>query len=222
MTTEATTPKRRGRFTRRSAAVLMALMMIAAPAGASIVLQNYSEADIAVAPSCFYKVSGQDPVNSDLASFQSDAATTTIEMGNVSLLEEQVQVTGMTGDRAVYTDVVRYVNNCDVAVSVRLIGTEVSGDWDEVAAELWISNGMTPAAIDPNLDPAAIDDWNDTAIVIAAGTATGSIDAATGNVVIPPGQYVMGAFVVNTGATNTDGTATVNWVASATLIELFT
>jgi|GEM_PF-3468311 len=230
MSEDTPTPRRRRRvagtglrFTRRSASILIALMMVAAPAGASIIVQNYMEADITAAPPCFVKETGTDPTNSTQATFTNDPIASptnltpdVITVDNVSLLEEKISVTGMTGDRVIYTDVVRYVNNCDEDITVQLSTTGISGTWTNVAAEIWISESETPAAIDPNLDPVATDDWNDDAIVIPAGSASTFADT-TGAVVIPSGEQRLGAFVVSTDVAFTAGTATVNWVASATI-----
>ena len=150
------TPQKKSRFaalkfTRRSAAIIVALLMVAAPASASIIVQNFMEADITAAPPCFVKTTGDDPANSTQASFDATGANT-IAVDGVDLLEEKISVTGMTGDRVIYTDVVRYENNCTEAIDVVLTTNAVSGDWSELAAEIWISNIAAPAAVDPNLD----------------------------------------------------------------------
>ena len=96
------TPQKKSRFaalkfTRRSAAIIVALLMVAAPASASIIVQNFMEADITAAPPCFVKTTGDDPANSTQASFDATGANT-IAVDGVDLLEEKISVTGMTGD----------------------------------------------------------------------------------------------------------------------------
>jgi len=207
--------------TRRSAAVLVALMFVAAPAGASIIVQNYMEADVIAAPPCFVKTTGADPAGSTLSTF--DATTNTISVDGTDLLEEKISVTGMVGDRVIYTDVVHYENNCAEPIDVNLTTVEASGDWSGVSAELWISNVAAPADIDPNLDAAgAASDWNDTGIVVPAGTTAGAFVASTGVVTVPVGGEVHGAYVISTDNSITPtipptAIATLNWVAQATI-----
>ena len=122
----------------------------------------------------------------------------------------------MTGDRVIYTDVVRYENNCTEAIDVVLTTNAVSGDWSELAAEIWISNIAAPAAVDPNLDGVG-GDWNDDYIIVPAGTAAGAFVDSTGVITVAAGGEVQGAFVVSSDIAFTAGTATVNWVAQATI-----
>lgn len=214
------TPKRRSfrawAFTRRTASVLVALMLVAAPAGASIIVQNYMEADITAAPPCFVKITGDDPTTSSQATFSADPLTDITAVDGVDLLEEKITVTGMTGDRVIYTDVVRYQNNCLEAIDVMLTGTVASGDWTNVAAEIWISNVVAPGDIDPNLEVLPADDWQDDHITIPANSA-GAIADATGVVTVPAGSEIRGAFIVSSDVAFTGGTATANWVAQATI-----
>lgn len=208
------------RFTRRSASVAILLLVLAAPAGASIIVQNYMEADLNASPPCFVKLSGQDPINSSQASFSNNPAVNTIQVDNVDLLEEKLSLNAMTGDRVIYTDMVRYRNNCAEPITVQLTATEIVGAaWaSDISAEIWLSNVPSPANIDPNLDPGPpVDDWNDDAILIPAGTAAGTFTDSTGTVVVAPSTEIQGAFVVSSDVGFTTGTATVNWVASATI-----
>lgn len=215
------TPQKKSRFvglkfTRRSAAIVVALLMVAAPASASIIVQNFMEAEITAAPPCFIKVAGADAA-STLAGF--DDTTNTTPVDGVDLLEEKIDLTGMEGDRVVYTDMVEYQNNCAEPIDVVLTTNTVSGDWADVAAEIWISNVAAPANIDPNLDAAgAATDWNDTYILVPAGTAAGAFVDSTGVVTVPAGQTVQGAFVVSTDNGGIAGAnPVVNWVAQATI-----
>ncbi len=214
------TPQKKSRlaalkFTRRSAAIIVALLMVAAPAGASIIVQNFMEADITAAPPCFVKTTGSDPLNSSQASFDASGANT-IAVDGVDLLEEKITVNGMTGDRVIYTDVVRYENNCLEPIDVVLTTNAVAGDWTNLAAEIWISNIAAPAAVDPNLDGVG-GDWNDDYIIVPAGTTAGAFVDSTGVITVAPGAEVQGAFVVSSDVAFTAGTATVNWVAQATI-----
>ncbi|MEM7093191.1 MAG: hypothetical protein AAF567_09335 [Actinomycetota bacterium] len=203
-------------FTRRSAAIVVALLMIAAPAGASVIVQNYMEAEVSAVAPCFAKTVGADPdpVGTPGALITYDGTGNTTTVDGVDLIEERITLTGMVGDRVIYTDVVNYVNNCTDPITVQLTSTGVSGDWSDFSAEIWISNVANPANIDPNQDPALTDDWNDTLLFVGDPFVAGS----TGSVVVAPGASVQGAFVVSTDVAIAGGTtATVNWVAEATL-----
>lgn len=211
-------PKPRWKTARRTTALIVALMCFAAPAGASIIVQNYMEADVVAAPACFVKTTGDDPAGSTLGTFDATGANT-ITVDGVSLLEEKISVTGMIGDRVIYTDVVHYENNCLEDITVNLTTVSAGGDWTGTAMELWLSNVAAPADIDPNLDAAGVgSDWNDTGISVPVGTTAGPLVASTGAVLIPAGQQIQGAFVVSTdNGASTGDTATLNWVAEATI-----
>ena len=202
------------KFTRRSAAIVVALLMIGAPAGASVIIQNYMEADITAAPPCFVKSAGTDASGTALADF--DDLTNTRPIDGVDLLEEKIDVQGMIGDRVIYTDVVRYENNCLQPIDVVLVADAISGDWTNVSAEIWISNVEAPTNVDPNIDVPA-DEWQDDNITVTAGAAAGPYTDSTGVVTVAPGDEIQGAFVVSSDVAFVAGTATINWVAQATL-----
>lgn len=216
---EATPKKSRFKFTRRSAALVVALLMVAAPAGASVIVQNFMEAEITAAAPCFVKTAGSD-ASTALASF--DDTTNTITQDGVALLEEKVDLTGMRGDRVIYTDMVHYENNCGQPIDIVLTTNSVSGDWSGVAAEIWLSNTTVaagPANIDPNLDGAG-GDWADDYIIVPAGTTAGSFIDSTTVVTVAAGQALQGAFVVSTEngwSPGAAGAPVINWVASATI-----
>lgn len=216
MTTTEPKPKRK--HARRTTALIVALLCFAAPAGASIIVQNYMEADVVAAPPCFVKTAGADPTGSTLSTFDATGANT-IAVDGVDLLEEKISVTGMIGDRVIYTDVVHYENNCTEPITMNLTTVTAGGDWTGVSMELWVSNVAAPADIDPNLDAAGgTSDWNDTAISVPAGTTAGPLTLSTGTVTIPALSEVHGAFVVSTDNTAATGdTATLNWMAEATI-----
>lgn len=219
----------KGKITRRGALVATAMTVFATPAFASLVVQNFMEADITVADACFVKVAGDDitsygtPTDPDdpLATF--DGATNNITVEGVQLLEEKLTVRGMVGDRVTYTDVVRYENNCDVSLDIRLVASSATaaGDWVDRAARIYISD--TPLPIGPTNSPTGFPgefgaQWDTTPIVIEAG---GNISVSqTGSVTVPPGEQLQGAITVSAGTgANTAGTGTVNWVAQAVNIN---
>lgn len=213
---------KRKKQARRGSLVMVATLMFASPAMASLIVQNYMEADVTVADACFTKVAGQDPVSytgtdadDPLASF--DGVNNTVLVSGVNLLEEKLTIRGMKGDRVTYTDVVRYKNTCDVDLDVVLIadGSTAVGDWTERSARIYISTVAAPAALPGDLTST---DWNSQPIIVTAGS--GAITAPnnrTGSVTIAAGGEVRGAVVVAAGNTaTTTGVGTVNWIATAT------
>lgn len=208
------------RSTRRTIAIAVALLCIAAPAGASVIVQNFMQAEIASAPACFMKIDGQDtiPGNTTLADLDEASTSTDRDVTGTELLEEHIRLEGQIGDRVIFTDIVRYVNNCAEPIDVLLTSAVSSGDWTDMAAEIWISNVANPVNMDPNVDVLA-DEWNNTAIVVANGGAVAP--AATGVVTVPSGSEIQGAFVVSTGvgrdvAPPLDA-AELIWTAQATI-----
>lgn len=214
------------RFTRRTTTVAVLLLLVAAPAMASIIVQNFMQAEITAADPCFNKVGGNDPAGSGLADYADEdtlpqSTYTTTEDG-VTLIGEQISLTGLRNDRAIYTDVVRYQNTCDTPIQVRLTAADAGTTaWTGYAAELWISNvdaSVTdPADVDPNIDVVA-DHWNNTQIIVPSGSSgliTGA-NASTGTVTVPVGGEVQGAFIVTT-ADAAAGSVTLQWVAEAVI-----
>ncbi len=205
---------------RRGSLVMVATLMFATPAMASLVVQNYMEADVAIVDACFSKVPGQDPISytgqdddDPLAGFDD---TNTVQVSGTNLLEEKLTIRGMRGDRVMYTDVVRYQNTCDVPMSVTLIadGTTATGDWGDRSAQIYISTVAAPASL-PG-DPTS-GEWDNQPIIVTPGSAAISApNNQTGSVTIPPGGEVRGAIVVAAGVDATDGVGTVNWIATAT------
>lgn len=208
------------RLTRRTAAITVAFLCIAAPAGASVIVQNFMHAEIASAPACFVKIDGQDtiPGNTSLADLDEASTSTDRDVTGTELLEEHIRLEGQIGDRVIFTDIVRYVNKCDEAVDVMLTSAVASGDWTDMAAEIWISNVASPVNMDPNVDVLA-DEWNDTAIIVANGGAV--LPASTGVVTVASGSEIQGAFVVSTGVgravTPALDAAELIWTAQATI-----
>ncbi len=221
-----------GKITRRMALVIVGLLVFATPAFASLVVQNYLQADIQVGEACFVKVGGQDAISyvgtdpdDPLASFSDDPTDpvdpNTITVDGVNLLEERLTVRGMRGDRVTYTDVVRYQNNCEIPLEIQLIATagNGTGDWSDRSARIYLSS--TPVAVGgtPTLGfpGTAGSGWDLTPIVVEANT--GAIlpgNSQTGTVLVGPGEEIRGAITVSAGVNSTTtGIGTVNWVAQA-------
>lgn len=210
----------KGRISRRAALVVTAITVFATPAFASLLVQNFMEADVTVADACFVKVAGADiaqytPTDADDPSAAFDSTTNTITVDGADLLEEKLTVRGMVGDRVTYTDVVRYENNCDVPLDVTLVAstTTATGDWTDRSARIYISDVAVPTG----RPGAATSGWNATPIVVDADTGNiAATNAQTGTVTVAPGGEVRGAISVSAGVTaSTAGIGTVNWVAEA-------
>ncbi len=211
---------KRKKQARKGMLVMVATLMFAAPAMASLVIQNYMEADVTLADACFSKVAGDDPVsytgtdaNDPLAGF--DDTTNTVTVSGANLLEEKLTIRGMQGDRVMYTDVVRYRNTCDIDLNVTLIaeGATATGNWVDRSAQIYISNIAAPTGL-----PGVSVDWNNQPIIVTAGTAAITApNNRTGSVIIPAGGEVQGAVVIAAGTGSAlTGVGTVNWVATAT------
>jgi hypothetical protein len=213
--------RRTVRVTRRATVIGILAMLVATPALASIIVQNFMSADITAATACFNKAAGNDPDDSTLAGYADEAtvpqSTYTVTKDGVTLIGEQISLTGLKNDRVIYTDVVRYENNCAEPIEVRLTAPEASGSWGEIATSIWISNVADPSDVDPEVDVLA-DEWNDDAIVVPA-SSSGVIADSTGTVTVLPGGEIQGAFVVTTGdGALTTTTATLEWIAEATIV----
>ncbi len=217
---------RRGRITRRGALATAAVMTLATPAFASLVVQNYMEADVSVTDACFKKVAGDDATtyagtdaNDPQVSF--DGATNQITVDGAELIEEKLSVRGMQGDRVFYTDVVRYRNDCDIPLDIQLTAASVAeaGKWADKGARVYISStpwdgtGAEPAYGVPGTTGAL---WDAQPITVAVG---GNVSSdSTGTVTVPAGQQIRGAIAIvadHDASTNAADTATLNWIATA-------
>ena len=89
-------PASKRRVSGRLAAIFIVIMMIAVPAAATVITQNFMRADVVAGAACFTKVGGADAALPE-ATFD---GTPTITSGTgVTLLQERVTVTGFAGDR---------------------------------------------------------------------------------------------------------------------------
>lgn len=215
---------RTGRLTRRTAIGAAALMTVASPAFASLVIDNFMEANVSVSDACFVKVAGDDATtytgtDADDPQVLFDDEDNRLTVDGVDLLEEQLSIRGMRGDRVYYTDIVRYRNDCDVTLQIQLTGASVTdaGQWTDRSARVylsdtvWTGEGAEPAFGVPG-DPGS--GWNDTPIVVAVnGSVTSS---ETGTVTVPPGSQIRGAIAILADAEADDAASVLNWTAVAT------
>ncbi len=218
-----------GRLSRRAAMATVATLVVATPAMAGLVIQQQMQADITSAEGCFSKVAGADDgvftgatATSPLGGFSDDPAADTVEIDGVNLLEAGLEVRGMRGSRVVYTDLVRFRNECDIALDVTLVAdaTVGTGDWIDRSARIYLSS--TPQAIGAGGDlgrpgtPGGA--WDPTPIIVEADSGAIPVtNARTGTVTLPPGQELRGAITISAGVDSADGSiGTVNWVVEAT------
>ncbi len=200
------------RITARLAAVIVALLMVAVPAAASVITENFMRGDVAGGAACFVKLAGPDAAATADADVDVTSTIVSATTG-VTLLQETITVAGYAGDRVTYTDVVRYRNTCDYAVTLTLVaeddpagGTAISGTWADKYAAVYLSTTAgagAPVGVAP--------DWSATFIEVSGGALTGP---TAGSVTVPIGAEVQSAFVIETDA-GTATTGTLRYTAQA-------
>ena len=217
------------KLTNRAALLVVATLVFATPAMASLVVQNFMQADISAADPCFFKAAGDDTVTYSGADaddpFVAFDDTQTIQVDGSNLIQENIAVRGMTGDRVVYTDIVRYQNLCNVPLQITLVADSTNGvgDWNDRSARIYLSTAsdVIGAADADEVAPAGLpgdvgagSGWDAQPIVVDAG---GNVsETTTGTITLPPGRELRGAIVISTGTGAGDGTGTINWQARAT------
>jgi hypothetical protein len=217
------------KLTNRGALLIVATLVFATPAMASLVIQNFMRADISAADPCFFKAAGDDTLTYTGADaddpFVAFDATQTIQVDGSNLIQERISVRGMTGDRVVYTDIVRYQNRCNVPLRITLVADSTNGvgNWTDRSARIYLStasdvigaadaNEQAPAGL-PG-DVGAGSGWDARPIVVDAG---GNVsETSTGTITLAPGRELRGAIVISTGTGAGNGVGTINWQARAT------
>lgn len=208
------------RATGRVAVIVLAFLLMAVPALAAVITQNFMRADVSADSACFTKVAGADSV-----AFNNPALDPYIEFDNsvaiadagsgLSLLQERLTVEGYAGDRITYTDYVHYENNCDTPLTIQLVAEpDFNGDpakdgsWADVQAAIYLSVAPNGTAGTSLSGP----DWDASPIVVNATAVPGS----TGTVTILPGEYVQGAIVIDADVASAgSGPYTLRYTAQA-------
>ena len=214
------TERRNLRATGRVAVLVVAMLMLAVPALAAVITQNFLRADVSADSACFTKVAGADAVafnNPALDPYiEFDNSVAVVDTGSgLSLLQERLTVEGYAGERISYTDYVHYENNCDTPLSVQLVAEpDFNGDpakdgsWADIQAMIYISVA-TDGTADTDLNGA---DWDSSPIVVNATAVPGS----TGTVTVLPGEYVQGAIVIDADVASAgSGPYTLRYTAQA-------
>ncbi len=217
------------KLSTRGALLIVATLVFATPAMASLVVQNFMQAEITAADPCFFKAAGDDTISYTGADaddpFVAFDDTQTIQVDGSNLIQENIAVRGMTGDRVVYTDIVRYQNRCNVPLQITLVADSANGvgDWTDRSARVYLSTASDVIGADdadevapPGLpgDVGAGSGWDARPIVVDAG---GNVsETTTGTITLAPGRELRGAIVISTGTGAGNGTGTINWQARAT------
>lgn len=208
------------RASGRVAVLVLGLLMLAVPALAAVITQNFMRADVSADAACFTKVAGDDALafnNPALDPYlEFDNTVAVVDGGSgLSLLQERLTVEGYAGDRITYTDYVHYENNCATPLTVTLVAEpDFNGDpakdgsWADVQASIYLSVATNGTA-GTNLSSA---DWDASPIVVNATATPGS----TGSVTINPGEYVQGAIVIDADVASAgSGPYTLRYTAQA-------
>lgn len=216
------------KLTNRGALLLVATLVFATPAMASLVVQNFMQANITAADPCFFKAPGDDTLTYTGADaddpFVAFDDSQTVQVDGSNLIQENIAVRGMRGDRVVYTDIVRYQNRCDVPLEISLVADSSNGvgDWTDRSARIYLSTAsdVIGAADADEVAPAGLpgdvgvgSGWDAQPIVVDAG---GNIsETSTGTITLAPGRELRGAIVISTGTGAGDGVGSINWTARA-------
>lgn len=207
-------------MTRRWAGILIAMMMIAVPASAAVITQNFMRADVSVDAACFTKVAGDDDASSSGFLVFNDAATIQDSSGTVQLFQETMTVRGFAGDRLIYSSAAVFRNDCLTEIEVTFVSENdpanglavdpevVSGVfWDDVDITLHLANTGSPSGL-----PGSSGDWQ-AMMSVLGGSVTDQIDSVT----IPPNSTrTMGVVVDTDDGVDEAATGTLRWTAQAT------
>lgn len=208
-------------MTRRWAGILIAMMMIAVPASAAVITQNFMRSDVTVNAACFTKTAGTDASSgSGFLSFNG-GATIQDPTGTVDLIQETMSVQGFAGDRLIYTDAVRFNNNCPDDIALTFVSENdpanglaidpvfVDGEfWTDVDISIYMATVATPTGT-----PGSSGDWQ-----VMMRVSGGTVSDQLSTVNIPDSTSRSMAVVIDTddGVTTT-ATGTLRWTAQATL-----
>jgi len=207
-------------MTRRWAGILIAMMMIAVPASAAVITQNFMRADASVDAACFTKTAGADAASASGFLTFNGGATIQDPTGTVDLIQETMSVQGFAGDRLIYTDAVDFNNGCPNTIAVTFLSVNDpagglaldppyagGGFWDDINISLYMANVASPSGT-----PGVSGDWQ-VVMRVSGGTVTDQIASVN----IPAGATRSMAVVVDTDdGVATTATGTLRWTAQAT------
>ena len=210
------------RMTRRTAVVLVALMMIAVPATAAVITQNFMSADVSLSAACFTKTAGSDtnPDDNWMVSFTESAE---VDPGRgVTLYQEKTELHGFAGDRMIYSDPVRFNNDCGHPIQVSLVSQNdpagapalepaagAGSIWEDVNVKIYLAT----APGDPGIPSDSNTGWE-----LMLTVDNGGIVTSGGSVTINHATNHRLAFVIDTQAGLTPipvDPAILRWTAQA-------
>jgi len=207
-------------MTRRWAGILIAMMMIAVPASAAVITQNFMRADVSVDAACFTKTAGGDAASGSGFLTFNGGATIQDPTGTVDLIQETMSVQGFAGDRLIYTDAVSFNNDCPDDIALTFVSENdpanglaidpafVAGDfWTDVDISLYMATVASPTGT-----PGVSGDWQ-VMLRVSGGSVTDQISTVN----IPDGASRAMAVVIDTddGVATTDS-GTLRWTSQAT------
>ena len=221
-----TTSTQKRRMTLRGAVAAILAIAVATPVLAAVLIQNFMTADVEAVAACFTKVEGGDATtySAPAADPYADVDTThTVSANGIDFLQEQVTVKGYDGDRTIYTDVVRYQNNCDNPLSVQLIlEDDVAGNprvenWGsgDFATAVYLSDVPVTIGGAANGGTDLVTNW-DGAPIFVDGNGT-VVNDRTGSVVIDPGEEIISAYRIDVSDGSQGTTGTLRYTAVATV-----
>lgn len=202
-----------GSFTKVGALGIIVVILLAVPVAAAISVQNFLTADVQVADACFDKTAGSDV--SSGTGFLTFDATTTVSDGGVNLVQESLTIRAFAGDRLLYTDAMRYNNNCGSPLLLQLdtapdpannpsLVPSTGGIWDNVNITFYVQDpsGTTVAGLDGT---------HTELLSVSGGTlsTTGSLTIADG------GTAIMSIIVDTDGSALVGDSGTLRWIAIA-------
>ena len=214
------------RMTLRGAVAAILAIAVATPVLAAVLIQNFMRADIEAVQACFVKVEGGDATTYNVAAADPYAnvdTTSTVSANGIDFLQEEVTVKGYDGDRTIYTDVVRYQNNCDNDLSVQLIlENDVANNprvenWGtgDIAAAIYLSDVPVTIGDPANGGTDLVTNWDGSPITVDGNANVGN--AQTGSVVIAPGEEVISAYRIDVSDGSQGSTGTLRYTAVATV-----
>ncbi|MFV0317167.1 MAG: hypothetical protein ACK5O2_09445 [Microthrixaceae bacterium] len=186
------------RLSRTLVAAAAILGLTALPAAATVLMQNFVEADIESTPACMTKTAGSDSTSSGGVVTFNTTNTQSTSGDSVNLLNETFTLKGFKGDRLISSDAGAVVNKCTFPVTISLkaeaqFGEPAwAGDWADLAASVYL--GTPGGAADP--------DFTNTSAWLGSpihANSTGVTDDSVGTVTLPAGSQARIGWSLDSG-----------------------
>lgn len=191
------TPRRR--MAKTAAAAAFVLGVTALPAAATMIMQNFIEADIQAAPACMVKTAGADAGHtSGLVTFNTTNTQSNNATDGVQLLNETFTIKALKGDRLISSSAGVITNNCTYPLTVSLVAEGQLGDamwegsWTDISADLYLGTANGTATTDFSNASA----WLTSPI---HANSTGVTDTQTGSVTLAPNDTALLGWLIDAG-----------------------